>query len=163
MPSPSAQVTGGGLTLGCFEVAGRVYGLDVAGIREIVRWQPTTPLPGAPSLIDGVVDLRGMVVPVVDLGRALGGEAIDVTPRARIAITESGDRIVGLAVEAAIVVVSVEVSDMNSLPALAGGMSGSLTAAVVRRPDAQPIVVLSLEHILDNVRRSHPQVDEASP
>ena len=151
------------MTLGCFEVAGRIYGLDVARIREVVRWQPTTPLPGAPSLIDGVVDLRGGVVPVVDLGLALGVDAIDVTPRARIAITESGDGIVGLAVEAAIEVVSVEVSDLSSPPALAGEMGSSLTAAVVRRSDAQPIVVLSLEQLLENVRRSNSWVDEASP
>jgi purine-binding chemotaxis protein CheW len=151
------------LTLGCFEVTGRIYGLDVARIREVVRWQPATPLPGAPSLIDGVVDLRGGMVPVVDLGRALGGEAIDVTPRARIAITESGDRIVGLSVEAAIEVVFVEVSDLSSPPVLGGEMSSSLTAAVVRRPDAQPIVVLSLEHLLENVRRSNPRDEEVSP
>ena len=163
MPGSSARVTGGGLTLGCFEVAGRIYGLDVARIREVVRWQPTTPLPGAPPLIDGVVDLRGGVVPVVDLGLALGVDAIDVTPRARIAITESGDGIVGLAVEAAIEVVSVEVSDLSSPPALAGEMGNSLTAAVVRRSDAQPIVVLSLEQLLENVRRSNSWVDEASP
>lgn len=161
MQSPDAETIGGGVTLGCFEVAGRVYGLDVARVREVVRWQPATPLPGAPPLIDGVVDLRGAMVPIVDLGRALGGEAIDVTSRARIAITEIGDRTFGLAVEAAIEVVSVEGSDLSGSPAGEGETGGSLTAAVVRRPDAQPIVVLSLEQLLEGVRRSDPRAGEA--
>jgi purine-binding chemotaxis protein CheW len=162
IPMPSAEAIRGGVTLGCFEVAGRVYGLDVALVREVVRWRPVTPLPGAPSLIDGVLDLRGAMIPVVDLGRALGGPAIDATPRARIAVTEIGDRIVGLAVEAAIEVVSVTASDWSAAPALAGETGCSLTDAVVRRPDAAPIVVLSLERLLESVHRSGPRAGEAS-
>ncbi|MDH3211700.1 MAG: chemotaxis protein CheW [Myxococcales bacterium] len=158
----SAEAIRAGRTLGCFEVAGRVYGVDVALVREVVRWQPATPLPGAPPLIDGVVDLRGAVIPVVDLGRALGGPAIDATSRARIAVTEIGDRIVGLAVEAAIEVVSVTASDWSGAPTLADGTSCSLTEAVVRRPDAEPIVVLSLERLLERVQRSGPRAGEAS-
>ncbi len=72
MQSSSAEMFGQSqVTLGCFEVGGRVYALDVTYIREVVRWQRVTPLPKAPVLIEGVIDLRGAVVPVVDLGRAL--------------------------------------------------------------------------------------------
>ena len=46
------------VTLGCFEVAGRTYALDVSQLREVVRWQPVTPLPNAPRLIEGVIDLE---------------------------------------------------------------------------------------------------------
>ena len=59
------------VTLGCFEVGGRLIAIDVANVREVVRWQPVTPLPKSPTLIDGVVDLRDTLVPVVDLGQAL--------------------------------------------------------------------------------------------
>ena len=63
------------VVLACFQVKQSVYALDVASLREVVRWQPTTELPKAPTLIDGVIDLRGAVIPVIDLGRALHGEA----------------------------------------------------------------------------------------
>ena len=61
------------VTLGAFRVGGSLYAIEVAQLREVVKWQAPTPLPLAPRLIEGVIDLRGAVVPVVDLGRALGG------------------------------------------------------------------------------------------
>ena len=47
------------LTLACVGLGGRPYAIDVSQLREVLRWQPLTPLPQAPSLIDGVIDLRG--------------------------------------------------------------------------------------------------------
>jgi purine-binding chemotaxis protein CheW len=163
MPMPNEAASPRPVTLGCFEVAGRVYGFDVARLREVVRWQPATPLPGAPPVIDGVVDLRGAVIPIVDLGRILAGAPIDVTPRARIAIAEIGDRIVGLAVEAAIDVISVEGSELSDPPDVAAGTRSGLTASVVRRPDAEPIVVLSLERLLEQIPGPGAPPAEASP
>ncbi len=63
---------GGTVNLACFEVKGQLYALEVTAVREIVRMQPIAPLPNAPSLIEGVVDLRGAVVPILDLSRVLG-------------------------------------------------------------------------------------------
>ena len=74
--------------LACFEVRGQLFGIDVQQIREIVRSQVVTPLPKAPGLIEGVIDLRGTIVPVIDLGRALCGEPIAEGTRAR---TEGAD------------------------------------------------------------------------
>ena len=51
------------VTLGCFEVGGRLIAIDVANVREVVRWQPVTPLPKSPTLIDGVIDLRCQCLP----------------------------------------------------------------------------------------------------
>ena len=62
--------------------------------------------------------------------------------------------VVGVAVEAATEVLSVEVSAMEDPPALAAQAGYEVTRAVVRRPDAEPIVVLSLEHLLECVYRS---------
>ena len=85
----ATELAGGNrITLACFELAGDVYALDVAQLREVVRWQPVTPLPRAPALIEGVVDLRGAIVPVVDLARVLRGIPVQTGPRARIAIVE---------------------------------------------------------------------------
>ena len=72
--------------LATFEVHGREYAIDVGQIREIVRAVDPTPLPKAPALIEGVIDLRGGVVPVVDLGRALGGEPVPPGAATRIVL-----------------------------------------------------------------------------
>ena len=142
------------VTLGCFEVGGQVYALDVSQVREVVRWQPVTPLPNAPALIEGVIDLRGAVIPVVDLGRALGLEAVKPGMRARIAVTETDGLVMGLAVDAALEVLPMAVTRMEDPPALATQTGYDATRAVVRRPDRNPILVLSLEHLLESVYRS---------
>ena len=142
------------VTLGCFEVRGRVYALDVSQVREVVRWQPVTPLPNAPALIEGVIDLRGSVVPVVDLGRALGVGPVEPGLRARIAVTEVDGLVMGLAVDAAVEVLPVDVSRLEDPPALATQTGYDVARAIVRRSGEDPVVVLSIEHLLESVYRS---------
>lgn len=142
------------VTLGCFEVAGRRCALDVSQIREVVRWAPVAPLPDAPKLIDGVLDLRGSIVPVVDLGRALGLEPVHPDLSARIAVVEVDGMVMGLAVQAALEVVQVEVALLEDPPALATQAGYDLVRAVVRQGGAEPMVVLSLEHVLERIYRS---------
>jgi purine-binding chemotaxis protein CheW len=143
-----------GVTLGCFEVDARTYAIDITQVREVVRWQPVTPLPKAPVLIEGVIDLRGVVVPVMDLGRSLGGERVEAGPRARIAITEVDGLVVGLIVDSAVEVLVVEPSALEDPPLLATQAGYDAMRAVVRRPDAEPILVLSLECLIESVYRS---------
>ena len=150
------------VTLGCFDVGGRVVAIDVAHVREVVRWQPVTPLPKAPALIEGVIDLRGAVVPVVDLGRALNGKPIEVTSRSRIVVTNVEGLVVGFGVDVAIEVLQVDVTSMEDAPALATQSGYDAVRAVVRRPDADPIVVLSVEHLIESVYRSALPVQEGA-
>jgi len=142
------------VTLGCFEIGGRTCALDVSQIREVVRWSPVTPLPDAPPLIDGVLDLRGAIVPVVDLGRALGLDPVRPGLAARIAVVEVEGMVMGLAVQAALEVVPVDVAHLEDPPALATQAGYDLVRAVVRRTESEPMVVLSLEHVLERVYRS---------
>lgn len=140
--------------LAAFAVGDQVYAIDVGQIREIVRWQQVTPLPKAPVLIEGVIDLRGAVIPVVDLGRALGGAPIEDVTGARIVILESDELVLGLRVGAALEVLSPEAADLEAPPALATHAGYDAVRAVVRRQGATPVMVLSLEHLLESVYRS---------
>ncbi len=142
------------VTLGCFEVGGRSCALDVSQIREVVRWAPATPLPDAPDLIEGVLDLRGSIVPVVDLGRALGLEPVRPGLSSRIAGVEVEGMVMGLAVQAALGVVRVDVACLEDPPALATQAGYDLARALVRRSGTPPMVVLSLEHVLERIYRS---------
>lgn len=140
--------------LACFEVHRNVYAIDVLQVREIVRWQEVTALPKAPGLIRGVIDLRGAVVPVVDLGSALGGSELVASPRARIVVLEVDGLVLGLRVDAAVDVLSVGGSALEAPPALATQAGYDAVRAVVRRADGPPVLVLSLEHLLESVYRS---------
>jgi purine-binding chemotaxis protein CheW len=140
--------------LACFEVHGQQYGIDVQHIREIVRAQTVTPLPRAPGLIEGVIDLRGAIVPVIDAGRALGDRPSAAGPRARIAILELDGLVFGLRVDGAADVVAVAAGDVGEPPPLVSHAGYDAVRAVVRRAGALPTLVLSLEHLLESVYRS---------
>lgn len=142
------------VNLACFEVKGRLYALDVAHVREIVRTREITPLPLAPGLIEGVAELRDGVVPVIDLGRVLGGDPCDLGPKARIAVLEIDDLVLGLLVERAADVLSLDASALEDPPSLATQAGYEAIRAVVRRPGDRPVLVLSLDHILESVYRS---------
>jgi len=151
----SIGATDGIVNLACFEVGGHFYALDVSRVREIVRCQPVTPLPKSPALIEGVVDLRGRLVPVLGLGVTLGGTRVDESdPRARIAVVESDELVLGLRVDAAVDVLSVAETALEAAPQLATMAGYQALSAVVRRPDESPVLVLSLEDLVDSVQAS---------
>ncbi len=153
MESTASAATRSSLDLACVEVHGRVYGVDVLGVREIVHDAPVTPLPKAPSLIEGVVDLRGRMLPVFDLGRTLGGEPV-AGDSARIAVLEVGGLVLGMRVTAAVDVLSVEEEQLQAPAGILAG--GGPVRAVVRRSQAEPVLVLGLESLLEAVRGSAP-------
>ncbi len=142
------------MSLACFEADSRHYALDVTLVREIVRSQEITPLPNAPELIEGVVELRGGVIPVLDLGRVLGGARTQTSTSSRIVVLECDGLLLGLCVDAATDVLSLDPVLLEDVPELASLAGYDTIRAVVRRPDAAPVMVLSLENILENVYRS---------
>lgn len=91
----------------CFKLGTEPYGLDIMQIKEIIRYQKITPVPKAPSFIQGVINLRGMVIPIIDLGKRFELPS-DVNSRTRIIIAQLENRIVGLVVG--------DVTDIISLP-----------------------------------------------
>jgi len=96
------------LELITFEVAGQLFGLDIMAIREIRAWTPATRLPQASHYVAGVVNLRGTVLPVIDLAARLGWPATEPTPRHAIIVVKLGGQTLGLIVES--------VSDIVALP-----------------------------------------------
>jgi purine-binding chemotaxis protein CheW len=150
----TAAAGSGQVNLACFEVGGRQYALDVTLVREIVRPAEITPLPDAPLLIEGVAELRGGMVPILDLGRVLGGEHSVESTKSRIVVLEQDGLSVGLAVEAAADVLSLDAAVLENVPELAIQTGYDVVCAVARRPDSPPVMVLSLDSILEKVHRS---------
>ncbi len=142
------------ICLACFETCGRDYALDVEMVREIVRSREITPLPSAPALIEGVAELRGGLVPVLDLGRVLGAETSAVTNRSRIVVIDCAGMLLGLLVDAATDVLSIDPAMLEDVPELATQSGYNVVRGVVRRSDAPPVMVLSVETILESVYRS---------
>ena len=83
-----------------FEAASRSYAVRIAEVREIRGWTPVTPLPRADECVLGVVNLRGTVLPVIDLARRLGHDATPSDPRNVVVVLQFEDAHVGILVAA---------------------------------------------------------------
>lgn len=100
-----------------FEVAGQYFGLDIMAVREIRAWTPTTPLPQVPAYVAGVVNLRGTVLPVINLAARLGWKPTEATARNAIIVAQLAGQISGLIVDAVSDIVTIEQSALQSPPA----------------------------------------------
>ncbi len=91
-----------------FGIAGQRFGIDIMAVREIRAWSPVTRLPRVPDYVAGVVNLRGAVLPVVDLAARLGWPSTEATPRNPIIVIEHQGQLRGLIVHDVADIVSIE-------------------------------------------------------
>jgi len=83
-----------------FRIGEQEFCVDIMAVREIRGWSPVTPLPHSPDYVRGVINLRGAVLPVLDLSARLGLGAVEPTARHVIIVARIGDRTVGMLVDA---------------------------------------------------------------
>ncbi len=128
-----------------FSLAGETYAVPVGSVREVVDAPAVTPVPRTHPSIEGIVNLRGNVVPVVHLGRRLG-----VTERDSrcIVVVEWHDEVVGLLVDEVAAVRPLENLQTEGIHG-AGGVSDQFVAAIARLEDDRLVVVLDLTRLLD--------------
>lgn len=90
-----------------FSLNGEDYGVDIETIREIIPMQTIVPVPRAPEFVEGIINLRGRVIPVLDLRRHFGFEKKPAGPGQRIVIVEAGQESTGVVVDAVSSVIQV--------------------------------------------------------
>ncbi len=83
-----------------FDLADEGYGVDIGSVREIIRMQEITRVPRAPDFVEGVINLRGRVIPVIDLRKRFGFNIADLTKDTRIVVVDIGGRDIGVVVDA---------------------------------------------------------------
>ncbi|PLK26654.1 chemotaxis protein CheW [Novosphingobium sp. TH158] len=103
-----------------FEVEGQLFGIDIMAIREIRAWTPVTRLPSVPDYVAGVVNLRGTVLPVVDLAARLGWKATDPTSRHAIIVVHVDGQARGMIVDSVSDIVTIAADALQPPPATSG-------------------------------------------
>lgn len=83
-----------------FDLAGENYGVDINAVREIIRIQQVTHVPDAPEYVEGVMNLRGNVIPVIDLRKRLGLRVTDATAESRVVVVDIAGQGIGVIVDA---------------------------------------------------------------
>lgn len=122
-------------------VAGDAYAFALLRVQEVVRVQPVVAIRGAGPAVLGVMNLRGRIVPVFDLGRWLGGAPVRAGEAARVVIVEHDDELIGVLVSAVHDVITL--SDDRIEPPLPGADPGPILG--VGRQHAQPVVLLEAD------------------
>jgi purine-binding chemotaxis protein CheW len=90
---------GGVLQLVSFKIANEEFGLDILKVQEIIRLRDLTRVPNLPDFVDGVINLRGQVIPVIGLRRRLGVEPAEADKRTRIVVAEVNGHVLGFVVD----------------------------------------------------------------
>lgn len=104
-----------------FNLSGEMYAIPLLGVKEIIEYGGVTPIPIMPTFIRGVINLRGRVVPVVDLASRFGGQPAELTRRTCIVIVEIGEpgeeQDMGVVVDSVSAVLDISGDDIEPPPA----------------------------------------------
>jgi purine-binding chemotaxis protein CheW len=131
------------------------YGVDVRQVQEIRRVGEITAVPRAPEFVRGVINLRGRVLPVLDLKRKLGLGEVEVGRAARIVVVRTQGRMLGLLVDGASQVLKVPVSRVEAPPEEVVERGGDYIRAVAKLDD-RLIILIDLERLLAHELREAP-------
>ncbi|HHW02154.1 MAG TPA: chemotaxis protein CheW [Thermoanaerobacterales bacterium] len=129
-----------------FELADELYGLDIFNVREIVKDAPVTKIPRAPDFVEGIVNLRGKLIPVVDLKKRFGFEKREKTQDTRIIIADISGQETGLVVDSVKEVATIDEGSIEPAPAVT-----TINAAFVEglaKKDEKLIIIIKLDLLL---------------
>ena len=135
--------------LACFRVGTELYALDIMRIKEIIRPQKLTPVPKAPSFIEGVINLRGSVIPVTDMRKRFDQPIDEDTRKNRIIICALSRRNIGLLVDEVKEVKRFTRKEIAPSPQFIQGAQADYFLGVARRDD-DLILVVDLEKVLSS-------------
>jgi purine-binding chemotaxis protein CheW len=135
--------------LACFRIGPELYALDIMRIKEIIRPQKLTPIPKAPSFIEGVINLRGVVIPVADLRKRFDQPISEANRKNRIVVCSLSGRIIGLMVDEVTEVKRFGRQEIAPAPQFIDGPEANYFLGVARR-DEDLIMLIDLEKVLSS-------------
>ncbi len=130
-----------------FIVGEEEYGLEILRVKEVIRIREITRLPRAPSFVKGIINLRGDVIPIIDLRDKFGLEHKEYTSMTRVIVVDVDGRLVGMVVDAASQVVRVPADQIDPPPPIVGGLSVEFIKGV-GKIEERLIILLNIDRIL---------------
>ena len=140
-----------------------IYGINVSKVREIIKMPKLTELPGTPEFIEGIFDLRDVVIPVVNLAKWMGvTEPEEAQKNARVIITEFNNVLIGFIVHDAKRIRRISWSDIEpaSFAAGVGELDGSKITGVTKIEGDNVLLILDLESVVQELGLYEPEVDD---
>jgi len=139
-----------------FMIGTELYGIDIHAIQEIDRMQSVTKLPKSLPFIEGIINLRGTIIPIVDMSKRFGAPSMKIDRRTRIIIARIAGQSVGLIVESVSEVIDVKEKNIDPAPAMAFAVDSRYVTGV-GRIDGGLIIILDLEALFSTEEMSQLQ------
>lgn len=130
-----------------FDLADEGYGVDISAVREIIRLQEITHVPRTPEFVEGVINLRGKVIPVIDLRKRFGLAVEAESQDNRIVVVDIGDQDIGVVVDAVTEVLRIP-TDSVEPPASVITTADSDYLLGIAKLDSRLIILLDLQKVL---------------
>src|SRR5919201_1718459 len=135
-----------------FHLGAELYGVEIARVHEIIRLMTVTRVPRAPSFVEGVINLRGKVIPVVDLRRRFRLPVAEHTRASRIVVVELGDHVVGIVVDGVSEVLRVNTATIEPPSPVVAGIDSAYLSGIAKVGD-ELIILLDLDRVLAREER----------
>lgn len=132
-----------------FAIGDEQYGVDIMSVREIKGWTDITHLPKQPDYIRGVLNLRGVMVPIIDLRCRLGEGLTEATALHVVIIVQITDQQIGLLADRVLDIVAFEVSQVQPVPKVARNSGVDLLSGLVTSEGGM-IALIDLQHLLSS-------------
>jgi purine-binding chemotaxis protein CheW len=130
-----------------FRLSGETYGVNVMQVQEVLRYTDIAPVPGAPTYVLGIINLRGNVVTVMDTRNRFGLSQGEVTDSTRIVIVETGQHVVGILVDSVAEVVYLRQSEIENPPNTGADDSARFIQGVCNKNN-ELLILVELERLL---------------
>lgn len=135
-----------------FRVGLQEFCVDIMGVREIRGWTAATPLPHTPDYVRGVINLRGAVLPIVDLASRFGLPATEPTPRSVIIVVQINKQVVGLLVDAVSDIFTTSGASWQPTPEIASDVVKSMVGGIYAL-DGRMISLVLLNSIIPTAEK----------
>ena len=135
-----------------FHLGAELYGVEIARVHEIIRLMQVTRVPRAPSFVEGVINLRGKVIPVVDLRRRFGLPQADHTRASRIVVVELSEQVVGIIVDGVSEVLRVNTATIEPPSPVVAGIDSEYLSGIAKVGE-QLVILLDLDRVLAREER----------
>jgi len=142
------------LQLVSFNIGEEEFGVDILKVQEINRMLEVTRVPNAPEYVDGVINLRGKVIPIIDLRRRFGMDRKEHDKNTRIVVVELCGKVVGFVVDAVSEVLRIPKSVTEPPPPIVAGINASYITAVGKLED-RLLILLDLDEVLSEGERKN--------
>lgn len=144
----AALASSGELQLVSFNIGSEEFGVDILKVREINRMVEITRVPQAPHYVEGVINLRGKVIPIVDLRKRFGLELKEHDKNTRIVVVDIGGNILGMIVDSVSEVLRLPASTIEPPPEIVTGVNSEYIKGVAKLED-RLLIFLDLSRVIN--------------